>query len=328
MVGEAGRRLWHAVDQHQLLGRHQRCERARHYRPWIRYPAWVRALLGDHGYVHWHPPTYQAYLPDTVRAAQDAIQARLAGTNRQENSIGLRLLSDAYMTAGIRFRIGHPRWAAQQWLASYDLFWRPIRDYSHRLLAPLSVFALTSHSFDLRGLWRVASTELTAGNEHYAQGHELLRTRVRTRFHTIPVLGIVMLALNLITLHTLTVLLLAWALAGVVRRRRSRVLPEGFLLLIGIYAYAAFVMNIAEYGENMRFRLSVEPVIWLVSVWSLAIAAGGGRTGRPDDRTARLPRRARAADIARQPARPQQAAADAFANPAVGSRARALVASD
>ena len=80
-----------------------------------------------------------------------------------------------------------------------------------------------------------------------------------------------MLALNLITLHTLTVLLLVWALAGVVCRRRSRVLPEGFLFLIGIYAYAAFVMNIAEYGENMRFRLSVEPVIWLVSVWSLTI---------------------------------------------------------
>ena len=130
-----------------------------------RYPVWIRAMIGKHGYVHWHPPTYQAYLPDAVKAAQDAIQVRLAGTNRQENSIGLRLLSDEYLKAGIRFRIRHPRWAAEQWLKSYDLFWRPIRDYSDQFLAPLSVFALTSRSFDLRGLWRVASIELAATND-------------------------------------------------------------------------------------------------------------------------------------------------------------------
>lgn len=28
--------------------------------------------------------------------------------------------------------------------------------------------------------------------------------------------------------------------------------------------YAAIVFNLPEFGENMRFRLSVEPVIWIL----------------------------------------------------------------
>jgi hypothetical protein len=42
--------------------------------------------------------------------------------------------------------------------------------------------------------------------------------------------------------------------------------------MLGVIVYVALVSNLAEYGENMRFRLTVEPLIWVSSAWGVKIA--------------------------------------------------------
>jgi hypothetical protein len=38
--------------------------------------------------------------------------------------------------------------------------------------------------------------------------------------------------------------------------------------MLALVAYVAVVANLAEFGENMRFRLSVEPILWLLTAFS------------------------------------------------------------
>jgi hypothetical protein len=38
--------------------------------------------------------------------------------------------------------------------------------------------------------------------------------------------------------------------------------------LLMLYAYLALGSSLGEYGENMRFRIAVEPVIWLITLLS------------------------------------------------------------
>jgi hypothetical protein len=57
----------------------------------------------------------------------------------------------------------------------------------------------------------------------------------------------------------------------VVRRRmgKSPILPPEVYFLITCYVYAALIMNISDHGENMRFRLSIEPIIWIITTAAL-----------------------------------------------------------
>jgi len=47
--------------------------------------------------------------------------------------------------------------------------------------------------------------------------------------------------------------------------------PSGFGFLILIYLYLAGVSSLVEYGENMRFRLEVEPIIWAIALATLRV---------------------------------------------------------
>jgi len=59
-------------------------------------------------------------------------------------------------------------------------------------------------------------------------------------------------------------------LCDIARRlaRRTPLLGSDFYFMLACYSYAAFVMNLSEHGEDMRFRLSVEPLIWVISVYA------------------------------------------------------------
>jgi hypothetical protein len=60
-------------------------------------------------------------------------------------------------------------------------------------------------------------------------------------------------------------------LADLARRLlgKTGLLPIAFYFLVSCYAYAALVMNISDHGENMRFRLSIEPIIWIITTFAL-----------------------------------------------------------
>jgi hypothetical protein len=57
-------------------------------------------------------------------------------------------------------------------------------------------------------------------------------------------------------------------------------------LIAAIFLYAALVYNLAEHLENMRFRLNVEPLIWVLS--TVALVKSWERYGFSSPQAARL----------------------------------------
>jgi hypothetical protein len=76
---------------------------------------------------------------------------------------------------------------------------------------------------------------------------------------TLPFFTSFISAFNCVLLHSMPLLLLfAWLV------RRQLTWPKGFSFLLLIYCYLAGLSSAVEFGENMRFRVDVEPIIWVI----------------------------------------------------------------
>jgi hypothetical protein len=104
----------------------------------------------------------------------------------------------------------------------------------------------------------------------FMTGHSDDKVGKSIRFFTLPCVPGLIHVLTFVVMHSVVPIVAAVGIIQLCARREEGV-PREFFFLLATYVYLAMVANIAEYGENMRFRLSVEPVIWLISVWSLML---------------------------------------------------------
>lgn len=251
------------------------------------YPAWFIRMLRTEGFVRWHPPVFDAYVPQHVKHQEEQLQRILHHTNRSENSIGQRLVSDLYMKAWLRFVMDHPGLMLRKFTASYIIFWQPIRNYSAMYLGPIFVTPKVINSFDLRQIWQAYFTPEVHEQHYFLSGTIFTKEARPIDIYALPYLPILILILNLVVLHSVVPGLLIGDLA---RRLigKTGMLPREFYFLVTCYAYAALVMNISDHGENMRFRLSIEPVIWIITTYALthlaAFVVSMSRTYRKENR--------------------------------------------
>ena len=242
-----------------------------------RYPSWFVKMLREQGLVHWHPPIFENYLPDKVKRQEESIQHVLEGTNRSENSIGQRLVADQYQRGYLQLLLRRPQIIGQQFLTAYALFWQPIRNYSALITGCLLMRPVVTNSFDVLHLVEAAVAEDKDRNEYFIQGPFTHATFKAVSFYTLPCFPTLMHAVNIVTIHAVMAWLF-WMVALCSNASRDDLLQGKddvtmrYLFLVACYFYAATVMNVADYQENMRFRVSIEPEIWLISV----AAVGGG----------------------------------------------------
>lgn len=229
------------------------------------YPPWFCAMIENHGLVIWRSRIIRQYIPQDLRVKEDEIQRKLDYTDRAKNSIGQRIVSDLYMKAYTIFFFRHPKIILDKFITSYKQFWEPIRNYSPIFLGPLFVDAKIANSFNIPAAIKASLAEGICDNQYLMQGTMQNKSRRRICFYTVPYIPSLALIINLVVLHLITPLVVLY-------RLWSPKKPEhglSLLFLFLCYLYAAFVMNLPEYGENMRFRLSIEPMIWLISVYSI-----------------------------------------------------------
>jgi len=235
-----------------------------------RYPQWFIEMIENEGLVNWHPPAFGSYMPKTIQEQEESIQTRLHNTNRSENSIGQRVISDLYMKAYQRFLLKKPKVVVLKFLQSYRCFWEPIRNYGIKYLALLYVEPEIRNSFYITHALRAAVAEGVCANQYLMKGTPANRLRKSTCFYTIPYLPTLVLIANIVVIHILAPLLIFSMIVCMVKHKRL-VLPKEFIFLLVCYLYAVVVMNLSEYDENMRFRLSIEPLIWLTSAYAGSI---------------------------------------------------------
>ena len=231
-----------------------------------RMPSFFSSMIQQEGLVHWHTNNIDRHLPSDVKRREESIQEVVGGTNRPENSIGQRLASDLYGQAYLRFLTRNPSVVASKFLASYTIFWQPIRNYGIQFLDLFFVEPVVLDSFRI--------DQIIAG---FANGslpepqYVILEDTPRGKagrpgsLFTIPYFPTLMLVVNILVIHLGLPVLVGVSLL----RGRGRILPLGGWLIAAIFLYAAFVYNLAEHLENMRFRLNVEPLIWILSIMVL-----------------------------------------------------------
>jgi len=232
------------------------------------YPAWFIRMLRQEGFVRWHLPVFQAYVPEDVKQQEAHVQRSLHQTNRSENSIGQRLVADQYMHAWVRFVMDHPALLLQKFTASYMVFWQPIRNFSAMYFGPIFVTPKVTNSFDLAQVWQAYITADVHEQHYFLQGTIYTKQARPIDIYALPYLPILVLLVNLLVLHSVVPGLMV---GDLVRRLMGKpgILPTEFYFLVSCYVYAALIMNISDHGENMRFRLSIEPIIWIITLLAL-----------------------------------------------------------
>jgi hypothetical protein len=232
------------------------------------YPAWFIRMLRQEGFVRWHLPVFEAYVPQDVQQHEAQVQRILYNTNRSENSIGQRLVADLYLHAWVRFAMHHPGLMLQKFTASYIVFWQPIRNFSAMYFGPIFVTPKVTNSFDLPQVWQAYFTTDVHEQHYFLRGTIYTKQARPIAIYALPYLPILVLLVNLVVLHSIVPGLIV---GDLVRRLMGKpgILPTEFYFLVSCYVYAALIMNISDHGENMRFRLSIEPIIWIIAMAAL-----------------------------------------------------------
>jgi len=185
------------------------------------------------------------------------------------DTLAFRELSLCLQRAYMRYWMENPRLAIASSLQSYKLFWLPIRQFNvlqpNPILPDMPVFEPLPHPGQLL---RAALAERARGGYRMLQrsiGFTATRPQelVPVSVLVLPVLPLLLHAVNMLALHLLPVLApgFHWRNGGL----RAGSWPPGFGFLPLLYVYLALVCNLVEYGENMRFRLEVEPLVWAIS---------------------------------------------------------------
>jgi hypothetical protein len=93
-------------------------------------PQWIVRLLQDRGYIGFDGAFPAEYLPPEIRVREDAIQARLGGTNPRTNSLSVALIAAQYMRAFKVFALTHKRDLIARFESAYRMYWQPMSLYT------------------------------------------------------------------------------------------------------------------------------------------------------------------------------------------------------
>ena len=256
MVGLKNGGIWNEFESYQRD--HVTLERG--------YPAWkVAAALGD--------PLAMFAFPREIGERDAAAKQAMEMDNPLTNSLGFRTMCAEDQRAFLDFVRANPGTMGRKWLRAYGVFWQPMANYGQ---AFVDLFAVGNHlrnSFDLLGI----AAQLRAGTlpdtQYVASGsrgvtveHKGKFTLTPTTLYTFRWLEPFVLVLNLVAIHLLLPLV---ALLWLARRARSAFDPlrmRALLVAAICYAYLAALVNLVETLENMRYRLEVEPLIWLITL--------------------------------------------------------------
>lgn len=227
------------------------------------YSPWFVSMIEREGIVTWHPPRFVDYAPPEIQHFQERIDGELHGTNRTENYIAQRAAFEEYFKAYRSLVVAKPGLIWTKFWRSYSLFWQPIRNYSHQFVSIISVEPVIEQPFNLLRTAEYYLQRKLPEQQLTMKGNFFSRTLGPTKFfalHTLPHLFVVLvMILTHLGLPALGLFLIIKRPSGGLRN----VLPHLLIVTTAIYAFVVF--NLPDYLENMRFRLSIEPLLWALT---------------------------------------------------------------
>ncbi len=225
-----------------------------------RYPAWFRDATQD--YIFPFQVSTKAKLPQALQAADNAMVAGLGGTKAPWNLPSVAAESGAWGVASAHFTLAHPLLLIRRFGEGYRFVWQRIAD--HAALFRWNLLYVKVVDRDFPGLLSRGFREADRVRQTASDSTTLSDRKIW--------LGTVSLApLDALSIAVLHAVLPIMAVMDAWRRRRGKnlFLPEGTLILAAVSLYGLILFSIGEGGENMRFRLAIEPVILALTLSTL-----------------------------------------------------------
>src|SRR5262245_7540425 len=233
------------------------------------YPAWqVAGALGD--------PLAMLAFPQDIRNQDAAINKAMGMENPLFNTLVFRTTCAMDQRIFLEFVRANPGTMARKSVHAYGVFWQPIANYGQMFV---DLFAVGNHltaSFDLRNVAAQLRDGSLPDTEYVTSGlrdpwHKLPPSSLTpTNLYTVRWLEPFILVLNLISVHVLLPLLAIWWLASRLRRppsdRFDTLRLRALLVAVIFFGFLADMVNLVETVEHMRYRLEVEPMIWLIAL--------------------------------------------------------------
>ena len=218
------------------------------------YPAWFTRMNAD------CPVPFsdlsEDYIPDVAKARDEQDKEALGGVASGWNTRSIALKSFFYHQAIERFIVLHPVLAFDRFTIGYRIFWQRMADFGGLLFDPVYVVpkdrpfpGLLSRGFGEKQ--RVMLSLAKGGRADDRAAH----------FWTVSLAPLD--ALSIAALHFVFPGLLIVACHR--RWRGARWFPPGTALAAVFVAYGLVMFSAFDVGENMRFRLSVEPEILVLT---------------------------------------------------------------
>lgn len=242
-------------------------------------------VTAENGYERWEvdlaqgvPGAWERFLEQN--RARDVEQERAMGfPNTWFNTVTIREFSELGQRVFVDLVIQRPGLMADKWTRGYAVFWRPIADYG-RMFVALFAGGGTTSGLDVAETVRQLRAGTLPAQQVMKSGTCAALTRVApcrdspTSMYTLRWLEPYLLLANVIGVHVLAPLALVGAAVRRIRHADrndpplARLRRDALLIAVATYAYCAVLVNVVETSENMRYRLEVEPVIWLITLVS------------------------------------------------------------
>lgn len=225
-------------------------------------------------------------LPSEILARDEAVQRVTGLANPMPNTLAFRYLCAATQGDFLAFMLAHPTKMLGKMLFSYRIFWQPIANCGRMFIALFAVDGHLTNAFDFPETMRKLVAGILPDRAYVMSGSSPYTDRLvprkltPTRLFTLRGLELVVLMLNVVGIHLLLPLVgLLW-LAHRVRYGATASPLFGQLRMSALfaaavcYAYFATLVSLVETSETMRYRLEVEPIIWVMTVICLGELAG------------------------------------------------------
>lgn len=218
----------------------------------------------------------ETMVPPEYARRDAALAARFGIGPWALNTSSVAALFDAVADNFWRFALVRPDIVLAKTWSSYRLFWEPMANYGVQHVALFAPYVTAASALDPAGVARDVAGGVVPQRFGVTSGAFAFGRRLPLRpawLATPRWLDEPRLLATAVGVHLLAPLAgIGWLL-----RRRRGPLPEpdaaraAALLVCGaLYAYLAFGSSVGEHGENMRFRLGVEPLVWTLTLLGAA----------------------------------------------------------
>lgn len=209
-------------------------------------------------------------LPDRVNEIDQQIIEKLGGSFRTGNTLAGKVFGDISKEAYFAAIKANPALLWQKIESDWTGFWRPIRECAHLSVGPFYTEPSIPDLLDTQHM--IAQLVCIDADIVYRYDSKAAPGYREAMLLTIPLLPRIFWLWNIAVFVVLLVAIPMWSIWRWIRRKPLSSVSLALIFMVAIVFYLALLITVVAAGNEIcRYRIPVEPILWVLG----AIAIGG-----------------------------------------------------